>query len=38
MTAEMAIRVGTLTGNQLQWDLWRAIQASRLSVHPLTPE
>jgi len=40
MTAEMAIRVGMLTGttpeswlgNQLQWDLWRAIQARRPNI------
>ncbi|MGH9890779.1 MAG: HigA family addiction module antitoxin [bacterium] len=46
MTAEMAIRVGMLTGttpeswlgNQLQWDLWQAIQARRPNIHPLTME
>lgn len=46
MTAEMAIRVGMLTGttaeswlgNQLQWDLWRAIQAPRPNIHPLAAE
>jgi antitoxin HigA-1 len=46
MTAEMAIRVGMLTGttpeswlgNQLQWDLWRAIQARRPDIQRLTME
>ena len=42
MTAEMAIRIGMLTGssaeswlkNQMQWDLWQAEQRPRPHVEP----
>ncbi len=43
MTAEMAIRVGLLTGttpeswlaNQMKWDLWQVIHKPRPKVEPL---
>lgn len=43
MTAEMAIRVGMLTGttpeswlsNQMKWDLWQALRKQRNPVEPL---
>ena len=43
MTADMAIRVGILTGttpeswlsNQLKWDLWQSLQKKRPNVEPL---
>ena len=44
MTAEMAIRVGMLTGttpeswlsNQMKWDLWQALRKQRSPVEPLS--
>jgi antitoxin HigA-1 len=43
MTADMAIRVGILTGttpeswlsNQVKWDLWQSLQKKRPNVEPL---
>lgn len=43
MTADMAIRVGILTGttpeswlaNQMQWDLWQSLRKPRPQVEPL---
>lgn len=43
MTADMAIRIGLLTGttpeswltNQVQWDLWQAKQQPRPKIKPL---
>lgn len=43
MTADMAIRVGILTGtspeswlsNQMKWDLWQALHNNRPKVEPL---
>lgn len=43
MTADMAIRVGLLTGtspeswlsNQLKWDLWHCLQKKRPAIEPL---
>lgn len=44
MSAEMAIRVAALTGttpeswleNQMQWDLWQALQQPRPAIQPLS--
>lgn len=44
MSAEMAIRVAVLTGttpeswleNQMQWDLWQALQQPRPVIQPLS--
>lgn len=43
MTADMAIRVGTLTGttpeswlaNQMKWDLWQSLRKPRPEIEPL---
>jgi plasmid maintenance system antidote protein VapI len=43
MTADMAIRVGMLTGttpeswlaNQMKWDLWQSLRKPRPEIEPL---
>jgi plasmid maintenance system antidote protein VapI len=44
MTADMAIRIGILTGttpeswlaNQVKWDLWQSLQKTRPKVQPFS--